>query len=254
MGPQHPCTAYRCHIASLRVPICTSPGSTPARPTPGCDDSGTQARCELQVLCCSSGDGEKARAGLPTRGPAARLPVRDSPRLRGAPRRSHHPFAEGQMLFLEDAPSPPQRQGYKARVLPQSQVWQGLCQAEEEEAAKGAGLAGPGGTVAGMGIASSCQHGARAASPTVISACRRSRWVRRRGSLRPVPRGWEQTLKPVAAWAAHPPPPDLQLRGVPRAARCRLPNGWAEERALGKASAGACSPVIRVCLTSNVSS
>lgn len=68
----------------------------------------------------------------------------------------------GQVLLLEDAPGSSRDPGCEACVLPQSQVWQGVCQAEEEEAAKGTGLAGAGGTVAGMHVASSCLHGGRA--------------------------------------------------------------------------------------------
>lgn len=42
------------------------------------------------------------------------------------------------MLPVEDAPSPSWGPGCEACVLPRGQVWQGLCQAEEEqEAAKG---------------------------------------------------------------------------------------------------------------------
>lgn len=104
---------------------------------------------------CTSGDREEARAGLPARGQPRGTARGPGDLLPGCwcmthPGCSGHLTAPtpswlgaqgdfgGQMLPVEDAPSPSRSPGYEACVLPRGQVWQGLCQAEEEqEAAKG---------------------------------------------------------------------------------------------------------------------
>lgn len=155
----------------------------------------------------------------------------------------------GQMLLIEDAPSPSQEPGCQARVLPQSQVWQGLCQARERGGSKR--------RRAGWSWWDHCRgvccillpaQGQSLQPCHVLSMT--VQWMAEE----------ERVSVPCPPWVGDPEasrilgstPSQSPALGSPKGS-C-LPETWVKEQALGKASAGAFGSVTRVCLASSVGS